>query len=160
MKRHGKRFNRCGLKIYANIDDNFSRDYISKSIGDTEVAFNTSSIAQARSRSMTISEGVSESYTDNQSSTDTTGSTNTEGHTLQSSQSKSRGTSISDGYSESRVIQKALAKLIPLMKARPIRGISKGRTRSQSEGKSKGRNFDSGIVGFAEAARECLFSDR
>ncbi len=119
-----------GLKVFFNLEDNFSRDYVSKLIGETEVMREVASESETKG----VSESTSHSTTKSQSETHGTSSsagtsesdgTNSSASTgkswgLNSSESSSRNTSFVQG-----MIFKHFDKRI-------------GLGGSQSQGKSKG----------------------
>lgn len=72
-----------GLKVFFNLEDHFSRDYVSKLIGETEV------VREVRSASDSMSESESTSHSTTRSQSDTRG------------RSSSFGTSETDGTSSS-----------------------------------------------------------
>src|ERR1017187_2932664 len=77
-----------GLKVFFNLEDNFSRDYVSKLIGETEVVREVRSGSDSTSESESVSHSTSESRSESAS------------HSTSRSQSESRGRSDSVGTSE------------------------------------------------------------
>jgi type IV secretory pathway TraG/TraD family ATPase VirD4 len=78
-----------GLKVFFNLEDNFSRDYVSKLIGETEV------IREVRSGSDSVSESEGVSHSTSESRSESAS------HSTSRSQSESAGRSSSSGTSES-----------------------------------------------------------
>lgn len=84
-----------GLKVFFNLEDNFSRDYVSKLIGETEVIrevrSETDSTSQSESHSRSSSTGTSES--------DGTNSSTSSGTSGGSNWSRTKGKTYTDGRS-------------------------------------------------------------
>jgi type IV secretory pathway TraG/TraD family ATPase VirD4 len=76
----------AGLKMFFNIEDQFSRDYISKLVGETEV------MRDVRSESKAEGETANETRTENKSRTNTVGKGTSEAETL----SKGTNSSVTD----------------------------------------------------------------
>lgn len=81
----------CGLKLFFNIDDNFSREYISKLMGDTEVMREVRSAGANSSESDSLSESESDNISES----------NSRSHSASSGVSTSYGRSVTDGTSHS-----------------------------------------------------------
>ena len=127
-----------GLKVFFNLEDNFSRDYVSKLIGETEVIREVASESESKG----VSESTSHSTTKSQSETHGTSSsagtsesdgTNSSASTgkswgLNSSESSSRNTSFVQG-----MIFKHFDKRIGLGGSQ-----SQGKSKGWTEGLSKG----------------------
>jgi type IV secretory pathway TraG/TraD family ATPase VirD4 len=79
----------AGVKIFFNLEDHFSREYVSKMIGDTEI------VLQARSASATAGETNSIAHGTSKSTS------NSEGVSSSRGRSDSHGTNYSSGHSES-----------------------------------------------------------
>ncbi len=104
----------CGLKLFFNIDDNFTREYVCKLIGETEVMREVrsegASSSESDSRSESLSEGQSESLarsrSENRGASVSHGSTVSEGTNRSVSRSKTHGENRSSGgsYTESSSI--------------------------------------------------------
>ena len=77
-----------GLKVFFNLEDNFSRDYVSKLIGETEV------VREVRSASDSVSESESTSHSTSRSQSESVS------HSTSRSRSESKGRSSSSGTSE------------------------------------------------------------
>ena len=87
-----------GLKLFFNLDDNFSRDYVCKLIGETEV------IRQVHSS------GDSSSVSDSASESTSTGRSESVGDSASHGRSVSEGTSTSSGQSYSHGVNKSSGK--------------------------------------------------
>jgi len=74
-----------GLRLFFQIDDNFTRSYLAQQLGDQEVTRQTRSASQSRSSSFSTTEG------DTTGATDGTTSSRTDGTTVGDSFSKTRG---------------------------------------------------------------------
>lgn len=80
-----------GLKIFFNLEDHFSREYVSKLVGETEV------VREVRSASQSQSE--SQSRTHGQSTSVTSSTAQTRSHSGGASRSANRSTGAADGMS-------------------------------------------------------------
>src|SRR5450631_2591777 len=87
----------AGLKIFFSIEDHFTRDYVSKLMGETEIIREMHSTNEGRSESESFAEGQSQSQTQSRSTTRGTSETMTDG----TSQSRTAGTSRSTNRSQS-----------------------------------------------------------
>lgn len=88
----------AGLKVFFGIDDHFTREYVSKLIGETEVSRDVRSIGENFSRSHGTSQGRSESFGTSRS----TGQSQTAGTSASAGQSHSRGVNQSTSESETQ----------------------------------------------------------
>ena len=122
-----------GLKVFFNLEDNFSRDYVSKLIGETEVIrevrSETDSTSQSESHSRSSSTGTSES--------DGTNSSTSSGTSGGSNWSRTKGKTYTDGRSWTP----ASLFLVPgFGKENLQKNDSRSWSDSLSTGKSKGWN--------------------
>lgn len=99
-----------GLKLFFNLEDHFSRDHVSKLIGDTEIILDVHSEGDSSTRSESESESESQSRSKSESESES------EGNSF--SRSESRGDSLSHGHSETE-------------------GTNRSASRSQSHGVNK-----------------------
>src|ERR1019366_3476410 len=98
-----------GLKIFFQIEDHFSRDYLSNLLGEREVHRRSRSGSDSKSESTSTTEGRSATNTTGQSSTGSWGSGNSsssrgvsssEAHGVSSSRANSQSNSSTAGWSE------------------------------------------------------------
>jgi type IV secretory pathway TraG/TraD family ATPase VirD4 len=85
----------AGLKIFFSIEDHFTRDYVSKLVGETEIIREMKSETQSRADNVSRSDGSSRTDTASESKTDGTSSSHTD------STSQSTNTSRTDGANQS-----------------------------------------------------------
>src|ERR1017187_2377540 len=90
-----------GLKVFFNLEDNFSRDYVSKLIGETEVVREVRSSSEGESESESLSRSTSRSQSESRGRSSSTGTSETEGTNSSSGTSETEGTnsSVSTGKS-------------------------------------------------------------
>jgi len=121
-----------GLKIFFSLDDNFSREYVSKLVGETEV------IREVQSASDSVSESESVSHTTGTSTS--RGTSVSDGTNRSSTSGESRGVNSSTTRSKGRSIGDSWTPRGFLFKMRDNKQESSGRnwSRSRSEGTSKG----------------------
>jgi type IV secretory pathway TraG/TraD family ATPase VirD4 len=120
-----------GLKVFFNVEDNFSRDYASKLIGETEVVREVRSANQSTSESESVSHSVSRSESVTSGRSSSTGTSETEG--TNSSVNKGRSWGVNSSQSRSKTYNYAQGVF---WNTYDWDHISEGR--SQSEGRSKG----------------------
>ena len=85
-----------GLKVFFNLEDNFSRDYVSKLIGETEV------IREVRTSSDSVSESESTSHSTSKSSSETRGRSSSTSTSETEGTSNSVSSGASGGVNSSR----------------------------------------------------------
>jgi type IV secretory pathway TraG/TraD family ATPase VirD4 len=132
-----------GLKLFFNLEDNFSRDYVSKLIGETEVIREVRSASDSTSESESTSRSVSRSQSTGRSSS--TGTSENEGTNSSVSSGTSGGTNWSrtkgKTYSDGRSWTPASLFLVPgFGKANLQKNDSRSWSDSLSTGGSKGWN--------------------
>jgi len=69
----------AGLKVFFNLEDNFSREYVSKLIGETEVVREVRSASEGVSESESLSRSTSQSRSESRGRSSSTGTSETEG---------------------------------------------------------------------------------
>ncbi len=121
-----------GLKVFFNLDDQFSREYVSKLIGDSEMSRDVHSTGESKSISDSVSEGQSRTRSDS------VGESSSRGHSQSEGRSDSLSTSSSTGMSgriaffgphyETESENKGISH---------TSGTSRGETESWSEGNSR-----------------------
>ena len=116
-----------GLKLFFGNEDNFTRDYVSKLIGETEIGVVTQGYGEATNTSTTIGESRSDAETDsiNESTTITTG--------------RSGGTTSGGGANGSSTVgwSRSIAEQFGKGHSKTT---TKGGSRSDTEGSSRTRN--------------------
>ena len=88
-----------GLKLFSSLDDHFSREYVSKLIGDTEIFRDVHSEGDSASESESASESTSQSHSRSVGESLSQGRSVSEGTSHSVSQSESHGTNRSTGTS-------------------------------------------------------------
>ena len=121
----------AGVKIFFGINDQFTRNYVSQMLGETEVRRDTSTSSNTTGTNTSESEGTSESITEGSSES------KTQGRSLSDTQGESHSTS--KGTSESKTIGKSESH------TRGTGGSSsdsqnRGSNQSQSSGTNQGTN--------------------
>jgi type IV secretory pathway TraG/TraD family ATPase VirD4 len=86
-----------GLKVFFNVEDNFSREYVSKLIGETEVIREVKSANESVSESESTSRSTSRSKSTTSGRSSSTGTSESEGTNSSVSSGKSWGTNTSEG---------------------------------------------------------------
>lgn len=127
----------CGTKIFFGIDEHFTREYVSKLIGETEVIreIQNSSETEGSSESQTTGSSRSSSHSESRSRSDgqTESATRgtSEGVSVGESASESVGTSHSEGRGETSSTG---------WNRSSTRGSNEGRSESHNQGRSKGKS--------------------
>lgn len=119
-----------GLKEFFNLEDNFSRDYVSKLIGETEV------MRDVRSESETKGESESTSHSTTRSQSETHGTSSSTGTSESDGTSSSASTGKSWGINSALSISKNLSYVQGMLFKKYDKSIGVGN--SQSQGKSEG----------------------
>src|SRR6266404_2297256 len=121
-----------GLKIFFSLDDHFSRDYVSKLVGETEI------IREVRSASDSLSE--SESVSHSKGTSVSRSSSVSDGTNRSASDSESRGINSSTSHSKGRSFNTSWAAAGMFGLSQKNRQYSRGKNRStsQTEGTSRG----------------------
>jgi type IV secretory pathway TraG/TraD family ATPase VirD4 len=88
-----------GLKVFFNLEDHFSREYVSKLIGETEVIREVHSASDSTSESESVSHSMSRSESETRGRSSSTGTSTSEGTNSSVSKSKSFGINSSKGRS-------------------------------------------------------------
>ena len=83
----------CGLRVFFNLEDHFSREYFSKFIGDTELRLEVRSQSDALTKSHGISEGTSETVSETKGRSHSEGKSTTDGTNTSSGWSDTHGES-------------------------------------------------------------------
>jgi type IV secretory pathway TraG/TraD family ATPase VirD4 len=128
----------AGLKIFFSIEDHFTREYVSKLVGQTEIIRELHSANESRSQSKSQTEGYSESRSESQGVSRST--------SKGSSASQTTGTNESEGSSQgsSFGLSYQMGKSFPFLRAKPFNAhYSEGTntSTSASRGSSSGDTF-------------------
>jgi type IV secretory pathway TraG/TraD family ATPase VirD4 len=120
-----------GLKVFFNLEDNFSRDYVSKLIGETEVIREVRSASEGVSESESLSRSTSRSSSRGVSETEGTSDSVNTGRSwgVNSSESRSRNYNYAQGL---------IFRHYDNQKIGDSRSQSQGQSRGWSEGASHG----------------------
>jgi hypothetical protein len=120
-----------GLKVFFNLEDNFSRDYVSKLIGETEVVREVRSESEGASESESTSRSTARSQSESRGRSSSTGTSETEGTNSSTSTGKSWGVNSSESRSRNYTYAQGI-----IFRHYDYERI--GDSRSQSQGKSRG----------------------
>jgi len=134
-----------GLKVFFNLEDNFSRDYVSKLIGETEVIREVKSASEGTSESESLSRSTSRSQSESVSNSTSRGTSESRGRSSSLGTSESEGTnsSVNTGKSWGVNSSESRSQNYTYAQCAIFRHYDKeriGDSRSQSEGESKGWN--------------------
>lgn len=120
-----------GLKVFFNLEDNFSRDYVSKLIGETEVIREVRSASEGASKSESLSRSASRSSS--------RGASETEGTSDSVNTGRSWGVNSSESRSQNyNYAQGLIFRHYDNQKIGDSRSQSQGQSRGWSEGASHG----------------------
>jgi len=119
-----------GLKIFFNLEDHFSRDYVSKLIGETEIVREVRSASDSMSESDSVSRSTTRSQSQTQGKSVSIGTSETEGTNSSDSRGHSWGKSRSVGWNWGRSESRNWTPGLLFDSYRP------GGTKSQSSGES------------------------
>jgi type IV secretory pathway TraG/TraD family ATPase VirD4 len=127
-----------GLKVFFNLEDNFSREYVSKLIGETEVIREVRSESDSVSESESLSRSTTRTTSESRTTSTSSGTSESEGTNSSVSSGKSWG--INDSESKSWANSWGTSWKPTAFWGRELSGGSDGRTvtESKSRGKSKG----------------------
>jgi type IV secretory pathway TraG/TraD family ATPase VirD4 len=120
-----------GLKVFFNLEDHFSREYVSKLIGETELIREVRSASDSQSESESVSKSVTHSRSETIGRSSSAGTSESDG----TNSSVSTGRSWGVNSSQSRSLNYTYAQG---MIFRHYNWKSIGDSRSQSQGTSKG----------------------
>jgi hypothetical protein len=90
----------AGVKIFFNLEDHFSREYVSKLIGDTEIIRLAKSASATAGKNESVAHGASKSISNSEAVSNSRSRSESHGTNYSSGHSESEGTSVSasDGY--------------------------------------------------------------
>lgn len=117
-----------GLKIFFNLEDHFTREYVSKFVGETEITreLHTSSRSESETYTKTRTENFSKTSSYNETTSFSSGS----------NQSRTRSTGVSDGMSWKR-------KMFGLYRGDKLYNEGRNSSKSSSDGTNFGRSDSS-----------------
>ena len=128
-----------GLKVFFNLEDNFSRDYVSKLIGETEVVREVRSESEGASESESTSRSTARSQSESRGRSSSTGTSETEGTNSSTSTGKSWGVNSSESRSRNYTYaQGIIFRHYDYERIGDSRSQSQGRSRGWTEGESHG----------------------
>jgi hypothetical protein len=142
-----------GVKVFFNLEDHFSREYVSKLIGETEVIRDVRSASDSSGESESLSHGASRSRSESTGDSTSHGSSVSEGTNRSTSDSESKGVNRSEGnsFGDSGTINRSAGLFGTLMcshitghsssashSTSSSKGTSEGWSRSRTEGASRG----------------------
>jgi type IV secretory pathway TraG/TraD family ATPase VirD4 len=128
-----------GLKVFFNLEDNFSRDYVSRLIGETEVVREVRSSNESVSESESTSRGTSRSQSESRGRSSSSGTSESEGTNSSTSTGKSWGVNSSENRSQNySYAQGAIFRRYDKEKIGDSRSQSQGKSRGWTEGESHG----------------------
>jgi hypothetical protein len=127
-----------GLKVFFNLEDNFSRDYVSKLVGETEVMREVRSESDSASESESLSHSMARSQSESRGRSSSLGTSETEG----TNSSVSTGKSWSANWGESSSRNRSYAQGWIFRNYNEQIGVgrseSKGGSITQNKGQSHG----------------------
>lgn len=136
----------AGLKIFFGVEDHFSREYVSKLVGETEVVREVhssgESVTESQSKSVGTSRSTSEGYSESTGTTTSRGQTQSAGTNQSRSDSVSSGTNRSTSKSWGRSTGWSWTDpgLLYFGNVEMNRSRGKNKSQSVSEGTSEGRS--------------------
>jgi type IV secretory pathway TraG/TraD family ATPase VirD4 len=128
-----------GLKVFFNLEDNFSREYVSKLIGETEVMREVRSESDSTSESESLSQSTSRSQSESRGRSSSTGTSENEGTNSSVSTGKSWGANWGESRSQNRsYAQGWIFRNYDRQHIGEGRSQSTGRSITQNKGQSHG----------------------
>ena len=128
-----------GLKVFFNVEDHFSREYVSKLIGETEVIREVRSESDSRSESESLSRSTSRSRSETSGRSSSTGTSESEGTNRSVSTGKSWGANWGESRSQNySYAQGLIFRHYDDQRIGDGRSQSTGRSITQNKGQSHG----------------------
>jgi type IV secretory pathway TraG/TraD family ATPase VirD4 len=128
-----------GLKVFFNLEDNFSREYVSKLIGETEVMREVRSESDSTSESESLSRSTSRSQSESRGRSSSTGTSENEGTNSSVSTGKSWGANWGESRSQNySYAQGWIFRNYDNQRIGDSRSQSSGRSVTESKGQSHG----------------------
>lgn len=128
-----------GLKVFFNLEDHFSREYVSKLIGETEVMREVRSESDSTSESESVSRSTSRSQSESRGRSSSTGTSENEGTNSSVSTGKSWGANWGESRSQNySYAQGLIFRNYDNQRIGDGRSQSTGRSITQNKGQSHG----------------------
>jgi type IV secretory pathway TraG/TraD family ATPase VirD4/type II secretory pathway pseudopilin PulG len=128
-----------GLKVFFNLEDHFSREYVSKLIGETEVMREVRSSSDSTSESESLSRSTSRSQSESRGRSSSTGTSENEGTNSSVSTGKSWGANWGESRSQNySYAQGWIFRNYDNQKIGDSRSQSSGRSITENKGQSHG----------------------
>src|SRR5713101_3145404 len=128
-----------GLKVFFNLEDHFSRDYVSKLIGETEVVREVRSASESSSESESLSRSTARSQSESRGRSASTGTSENEGTNSSVSTGKSWGANWGESRSQNySYAQGWIFRNYDNQRIGDSRSQSTGRSITQNKGESHG----------------------
>jgi len=131
-----------GLKIFFNLEDNFSRDYVSKLIGETELVREVRSASDSMSESESFSQSMTRSQSETKGRSTSTGTSVTDGTNSSVSKGQSWGISKSKGKSWNWSTSERWTPGLIFRHYEP--GVTEGKSESLSTNTTKSEGWNTG----------------
>jgi type IV secretory pathway TraG/TraD family ATPase VirD4 len=131
-----------GLKIFFNLEDHFSRDYVAKLIGETEVVREVHSASDSKSESESFSQSTTRSRSETKGTSTSTGTSVTDGTNSSVSKGQSWGISKSKGKSWSWSTSEKWTPGLIFRSYEP--GVTEGKSESLSTNTTKSEGWNTG----------------
>jgi type IV secretory pathway TraG/TraD family ATPase VirD4 len=129
-----------GLKVFFNLEDHFSRDYVSKLIGETEVVREVRSASDSVSESESISRSTTQSQSHTRGRSSSAGTSDTHGTNSSDTRGHSWGKSRSVGWNWGRSESRSWTPGFLFDSYRPERTKNESSGESVTKSKSEGWN--------------------
>ena len=141
----------AGVKVFFSVEDHFTRDYVSKLAGETEIIRELQSSNQSQSENESYAKGRSTSHTVSRSTTSGTSGSYTEGDSVSrtqgtsqsASQSHTAGTNTSTNRGGSTSFNQSVSGPLGWFGAMTPGSKSRGTSQAQSYGSSQGTSSSS-----------------
>ena len=128
-----------GMKEFFNLEDNFSRDYVSKLIGETEVMRDVRSESESKSESESTSHSTTKSQSETHGTSSSAGTSESDGTNSSVSTGKSFGVNSSKSHSRTfNYAEGIIFRKWDWSKVGDTRGQTQGTSKGWTEGLSKG----------------------
>jgi Type IV secretory system Conjugative DNA transfer len=131
-----------GLKIFFNLEDNFSRDYVARLIGETEVLRELHTASDSKSESESFSQSTTRSRSETKGTSSSIGTSVTDGTNSSVSKGQSWGISKSKGKSWNWSTSEKWTPGLIFRSYEP--GVTEGKSESLSTNKTKSEGWNTG----------------
>jgi type IV secretory pathway TraG/TraD family ATPase VirD4 len=129
----------AGLKIFFSIEDHFTRDYVSKLVGETEIIREMQSVNESQAQSQSRSDGSSRTETASESKTEGKSSTHTDSTSQATNTSRTEGANQSSSINEGNVFTVGWFGWKNYLSNNASYGRTEGFSTSTSHGSTNGR---------------------